>query len=115
MNNKVLIPVLALLIIIAGGYFGYHARTSNNKPVITVSGVSTPVSGDNIINASIAEPSILNPVLASDSASFDIIDLVFNGLLKYDKDIKLTGDLAESWEVAADNLTITFHLRQNVK
>ncbi|MBI5554458.1 MAG: peptide-binding protein [Elusimicrobia bacterium] len=74
-----------------------------------------PAYGDAVINGSIGEPSILNPVLASDSASFDIIDLVFNGLVKYDQDIKLVGDLAEKWDVSQDGLTITFYLRKDVK
>jgi len=40
---------------------------------------------------------------------------IFNGLTKYDKDLKITGDLAESWDVSADGLAIIFHLRKGVK
>ncbi len=58
---------------------------------------------------------MLLPVLASDSASFDITGLVYNGLVKYDKDIVLTGDLAERWEISPDNLRIKFFLRKGVK
>ncbi len=64
---------------------------------------------------SIGEPKRLIPMLASDSASGTISGFIFNGLLKYDKDTRLTGDLAESWEVSKDGLTITFHLRRGVK
>ncbi|MCB4755773.1 MAG: peptide-binding protein [Elusimicrobia bacterium] len=74
----------------------------------------TPVDGDTFIEASIGDASVLNPLLASDSASGDINALVYNGLLKYDKNIKLTGDLAESWTVSPDNKTITFKLRKGV-
>lgn len=62
-----------------------------------------------------ADAKRLLPLLASDSASADISGLIFNGLTKYDKDIKITGDLAESWDVSADGLMITFHLRKGVK
>ncbi|MGA2192931.1 MAG: peptide-binding protein [Nitrospirota bacterium] len=62
-----------------------------------------------------ADAKRLIPMLASDSASADISGFIFNGLTKYDKDIKITGDLAESWDVSPDGLTITFHLRRNVK
>ncbi len=68
-----------------------------------------------VIWASIGDASYLNPVLASDSASGDINGMVFNGLVKYDKDLKLVGDLAESWEVSEDNLKITFLLRKGVR
>ncbi|MCD6412859.1 MAG: peptide-binding protein [Elusimicrobia bacterium] len=71
-------------------------------------------SGDTIVFSSIGEPSYLNPLLATDSASGDINGFVFNGLTKYDKDLKITGDLAESWDVTPDGLTIVFHLRKNV-
>lgn len=58
---------------------------------------------------------MLNPVLSSDSASNDINGLVYNGLVKYDKDIKLVGDLAESWKVERGGLSITFRLRKGVR
>jgi peptide/nickel transport system substrate-binding protein len=41
--------------------------------------------------------------------------MIFNGLVKYDKDINIVGDLAESWEISNDGLVITFHLRKNVR
>lgn len=75
----------------------------------------TPAYGDSLIEGTIGEPSTLIPVLASDSASHSVAGLVYNGLLKYDKNLELRGDLAESWEVSADGLTITFHLRKGVK
>jgi len=73
-----------------------------------------PAYGDTIVEASIGDASLLNPVLASDSASGDINGYVYNGLVKYDKNINLIGDLAESWEVSEDGLVITFYLRKNV-
>jgi len=71
--------------------------------------------GDLLIQGSIGDASNLIPMLASDSASHDISGLIFNGLLKYDKNLSLVGDLAESWEVSGDGLTITFKLRKGVK
>lgn len=75
----------------------------------------TSAYGDILIDSSIGDASILNPVLLTDGSSGDIVGLVFNGLVKYDKDIKITGDLAEKWEVSKDGLVITFYLRKNVK
>jgi len=71
--------------------------------------------GDAIVVASIGEPSTLVPILAADSASADVCSLVFNGLVKYDKNLQLVGDLAERWEVLDGGLTILFHLRQGVQ
>ena len=74
-----------------------------------------PSYGDTIVVGSIGDASNLIPMLASDSASHDISGLIYNGLVKYDKNLNLVGDLAESWEVSPDGLTITFHLRRGVK
>ena len=74
-----------------------------------------PEYGDTFIEASIGDASTLLPVLASDSASSDINGQVYNGLVRYDKNLQVEGELAESWEISPDNLVITFHLRHNVK
>jgi len=74
-----------------------------------------PAYGDALVTGSIGEPSTLIPILATDSSSGDISGLVYNGLVRYDKNYQLEGDLARSWEVSADGLTITFHLRHGVK
>jgi len=71
--------------------------------------------GDTLLIGSIGEPSNLLPVLAADSASSDIHGLVYNGLLRYDKNLRIEGDLAESWEISPDNLSITFYLRKDVR
>jgi|DewCreStandDraft_4_1066084.scaffolds.fasta_scaffold13331_2 peptide/nickel transport system substrate-binding protein len=77
--------------------------------------IDKPSYGDAIITASIGEPSTLNPVLASDSASHDIIGLVFNGLVKFDKDLNLIGDLAEKWDILEGGKIIVFYLKKGVK
>jgi len=74
-----------------------------------------PYYGDSIVTGSIGEPRTLVPILASDSSSGAICGLVFNGLVKYDKDLNLVGDLAEKWEVSEGGLRITFYLRKGVQ
>lgn len=61
------------------------------------------------------EASKLVPYLGSDSATSDITDLVFNGLVRFGPDIQLEGDLAESWQIKDGGKTIIFKLRPNVK
>lgn len=79
-----------------------------------VRGQGTPAYGDAIVVGTIGEPSNLLPLLASDSASHEVAGNVFNGLVRYDKNLNLEGDLAESWQVSPDGLTITFRLRKGV-
>lgn len=71
--------------------------------------------GDIFIDGAIGDASTLIPPLASDSASHEISSLVYNGLVKYNGDLHLVGDLAEGWEISPDGLTITFKLRRGVR
>lgn len=71
--------------------------------------------GDAIVTGSIGEPSTLLPILASDSSSHEVAGQIYNGLVRYDKNLRLEGELARSWDISRDGLTITFHLRRGVK
>lgn len=74
-----------------------------------------PVYGDIMVRGDIGDASNLIPLLASDKPSHDVAGLVYNGLVKYDKNMNIVGDLAESWKISAAGLIITFHLRKGVK
>ena len=78
-------------------------------------GKKEPAYGDTIIEGTIGDAKRLIPMLASDSASGSVSGFIFNGLVKYDKDINIVGDLAKSWDISEDGLVITFHLREGVK
>jgi peptide/nickel transport system substrate-binding protein len=72
-------------------------------------------SRDAYVNAGIGDARILIPFLADDVSSSSICALVYNGLTKVDKDLSIVGDLAESWDVTNEGLSITFYLRKNVR
>lgn len=67
------------------------------------------------IDSSNADAKRLLPPLADDSTSGDISGLLHNGLIKYDKNLKLVGDLAESFEASPDCRKLVFRLRKGVK
>lgn len=74
-----------------------------------------PVSGGTLIDAMIGEPSSLIYMVAGESASASVTANIFNKLLKYDKNLDLEGELAESWQVSKDQKTITFKLKSDLK
>ena len=76
--------------------------------------MTPPAYGDTLVEGTIGEASTLIPILASDSASHSVAGQIYNGLVKYDKDLKIVGELAESFQIAPDGLTITFKLRRTV-
>ncbi len=64
--------------------------------------------------ATSANPSRLNPLLATDSSSSEIAGFIFNGLVKFDKDSStIIGDLAKEFYYENDT-TLVFKLHQNV-
>ncbi len=69
-----------------------------------------------LIISSIGDASFLNPILAQDAASSDVNSLVFNGLIKYNRNLDgFVGDLAELWKVEpGPEPVITFYLRKGV-
>ncbi|MDR2874324.1 MAG: peptide-binding protein [Methylobacillus sp.] len=72
-------------------------------------------SGGTLIDAMPAEPSSLLSMLAGESASSTVASNIFNSLLKYDKNLELEGELAQSWQVSGDQKTITFKLKPGLK
>lgn len=70
-----------------------------------------PQSGGTLIGAMPSDPSSLIFMVAGESASSAITANLFNSLLTYDQNLDLKGELAESWEIAPDQKTITFHLK----
>lgn len=74
-----------------------------------------PAYGDAIIVGSIGDASNLIPMLSADATSHEIAGLIYSGLVKYDKNLNLVGDLAKSWDISNDGKVITFHLKKGVK
>lgn len=72
-------------------------------------------SGGTMVDAMSGEPSGLIPMIAGESAASAIASHIFNSLLKYDRNLELEGELAQSWEVSKDQKTITFRLKPNLK
>ncbi len=74
-----------------------------------------PSYGGRIVIGTIGDVSTFLPILATDSASHQVSGLIYNGLVKYDGNLNLVGDLAENWEILDGGKKIRFHLRKNVK
>ncbi|WP_331774598.1 peptide-binding protein [Sulfurospirillum sp. 1612] len=60
-----------------------------------------------------ANPSRINPILSTDSASSEVAGFLFNSLIKYDKHAKIVPSLATSYEFK-NPTTLIFYLRHDV-
>jgi oligopeptide transport system substrate-binding protein len=56
----------------------------------------------------------LDPALAHDAASMSAVQMLFTGLVSYNDQLQLQGQLAASWNVSTDGLTWTFHLKPHL-
>lgn len=72
--------------------------------------------GGTLIRASWNPPSgnFLSLITSTDN-DFLVTDLVFESLVKITDKNELVPGLAESWDIADDSMSVTFHLRQGVK
>lgn len=61
------------------------------------------------------EPPSLDPGLASDTTSANILFNIMDPLVKLGADLEPIPAAAESWDVSADGKTVTFHLRNDLK
>jgi ABC-type transport system substrate-binding protein len=57
----------------------------------------------------------LDPALGYDTASWQFEDMLFDTLLDYDEAGRLTGELAQRWQVSEDGLVYTFELRRDAR
>ncbi len=74
-----------------------------------------PQYGGALVIGTTADASVLVPMLATDAMSHDVASHILRGVIKFSPDLKIVGDLAESFEVSKDERTITFHLKKGVK
>ena len=109
--KKMAFITLVSLFIVACG------NSSSNQSLANIDYSKTypATNGGTLIDAMTGEPSGLIAMIAGESAASAIAGNIFNSLLKYDKNLDLTGELAQSWEISSDQKTITFHLKPNLK
>jgi oligopeptide transport system substrate-binding protein len=62
-----------------------------------------------------SEPTTLDPHLTTDAASSIYIVEIFGGLMTIDKNLEISGDLAEDWSVSDDGSNYTFRLNRDAR
>ncbi len=61
------------------------------------------------------EPSNLMLGIATNASTNLVSGAIYEGLLRYDANLKPMPSLAKSWEISTDGLVYTFHLQDNIK
>lgn len=102
--DRLLVTILCLLMIAC-------SPDTSDSNIKALNQHYPPQPGGTLISAMPSDPSSMIGMVAGESASLAIGAHLFNSLLRYDQNLELTGELAESWEIAQDNKKITFHLK----
>ena len=110
MGAAALAGALALSMVACGGG---NAATSGTSTAASSSGAAA-ATGSNVLNVMTeVEVASLDPQLATDGTSFEVIADFTDGLMQMDADGQPVPAIAESYEVSEDGCTYTFHLRED--
>lgn len=60
-------------------------------------------------------PTSLDPAQVQDGDTIDVVQQVFEGLVKWGEDNSVLPNLAEKWDLSEDKTTYTFHIKKGVK
>lgn len=74
-----------------------------------------PKSGGVYTEGIVGQPVHINPLFAStNDVDRTLTKLIFAGLLRFDDNLQLIGDLAKDWEVSEDQKKYTFFLKEGI-
>lgn len=122
-RERVLFAFLLLTVAVSSGCRRRAAEvTEYNDPhplpdePYVVAMPSTGRHGGRFVMGSVQNPRTFNAIMSNEASSNDINERMFATLTDYDNAAqKATPYLAKSWEMAADGLTWTYHLRKGAK
>jgi peptide/nickel transport system substrate-binding protein len=97
MKDKKIFFIITLLFVISLSFSGFAQER-----------------GGTLIYGEYGAPIRLVPVLANDSISIRLIELIYGSLVYYTANGEIKGDLAEQWTISKDLKTVTFFLRKDV-
>jgi oligopeptide transport system substrate-binding protein len=69
----------------------------------------------NIPEIGIGDFDTLDPALAHNNATTNAVQMLFTGLVELDDHLQIHAQLAQSWQLGADGVTWTFHLKPHLK
>ncbi|KLU60623.1 heme-binding protein A precursor [Peptococcaceae bacterium CEB3] len=116
--SKILKPLISGLtvFVLVGALLAGCGQGTTTGNTTGAAAPDSPQRGGVFINWMKDDPRQLDPVHAWDVSSYDILETLMDGLLRWDKAGKIVPDLAtEMPQVSSNGLTYTFHLRQGVK
>ncbi|GAC1613725.1 MAG: ABC transporter substrate-binding protein [Ktedonobacteraceae bacterium] len=112
-TTRLLPTVLALMALLMVACGGTGGNTTNATPTAA----SKAPASQQVYRWAVPNPDIptFDPGQSTDELSINAILLEYNGLVQLNDQLKVTPQLASSYDVSSDGLTYTFHLRSGLK
>jgi len=99
--------VLVVLAISSATYLVIDFYINNTK--------IAPAYNGSFTEGVVGQPRFINPIYGeTNDVDRTLIDLVYSGLMTYDKDGKIVNDLVKSYQLSSDGKTYTFILKDNL-
>jgi peptide/nickel transport system substrate-binding protein len=106
-SEKKIFAALVALFLVSGLYLTINLYLNVTKIY--------PTYGGSYAEGVVGQPRFINPIYGeTNDVDRTLIDLVYSGLMSYDKDGNLTNDLVESYQISEDGKTYTFELKENL-
>jgi ABC-type transport system substrate-binding protein len=99
--------VLTVLALVSATYLATNFYINSTKIAPAYSGTYT--------EGIVGQPRFVNPIYGeTNDVDRTLIDLIYSGLMAYDKDGKIVNDLVEGYQLSEDGKTYTFNLKDNL-
>jgi oligopeptide transport system substrate-binding protein len=85
-----------------------------SKPAESAKPAATAQPREQVFRVASTNPPSLDPGLAADALSIDIVENMFEGLVAFDEKGTISGVHAERWDISPEQTTYTFTLRQGL-
>ncbi|MGD0577101.1 MAG: ABC transporter substrate-binding protein, partial [Candidatus Staskawiczbacteria bacterium] len=106
-TERILFLIFVALALASAIYLAVDLYINNTKPA--------PGYGGTYTEGVVGQPRFINPIYGeTNDVDRTLIDLVYSGLMTYNKDGKIVTDLAKSYQVSDDGKTYTFQLKDNL-
>ncbi len=120
MRKGFLLSIISLLILCCGcnKESSISPRTASDKKVSQELDQYIPEigkRGGTLTLSTVSDPKSFNPVVAKETSTTEITNLIFEGLTRMDGvNLEVKPNLSRSWDISEDGLIFTFRLRDDV-
>jgi len=106
-TERIIFLVFVVLAILSATFLAVDFYINSTKLI--------PTYGGSYTEGVVGQPRFINPIYGeTNDVDRTLIDLIYSGLMTYDKDGKIVNDLVKNYTLSDDGRTYTFELKDNL-